>query len=150
MSLEDIAPERRKQTPRVRSWHFEPGKPIPMPDVEDDREKFKPSTVKSVLAWLESKEPEFHDMPPTPIQLNLSKTARDPNMLSIDQLMNYGVGAAERMEHLYFRTSTCEVLLRQKSDRKILFGFHFLCARDQSNRVIVGPFLRAEIKQGAA
>jgi len=123
---------------RVLAWQPEPGQPLPIPLLADDSDQFPIEAVKQVRAWLAQSAPEFHDAPPTATVVTLSRPA--PGVRKAD--VQYSVGEGVR-ETLLFRHSTMEILLKNSKYGTITAKFRYLVARDESNRVILGPMLRA-------
>ncbi len=166
MSLTNIAPNRRKLTPKVKHWNITPGQPVPLPTIEDDRSEFKVDVVKDVLAWLESIKPGVKK--PTPITINLSRVPAGNfqqvlkrfgkayqalfgptgEIISgqaddlIKSQIDYGSAAEIIVQGIRFRAQTVEMPLEDAGLKRITFTFHYLAARDDQNRIIVGPFLK--------
>lgn len=140
-----IAQQRRPGTVAVLQWQPQPGKPLPDPLLEDDREAFPAEVVKNALTWLESKRAEFEkDFKPTPITLALSRPieSRLGPVTPVKIEAQYGVGEAEKQSlgaaFTQFQTCTIEICLRNKKHGPVEASYHYLAAREQgTNRVIV-------------
>jgi hypothetical protein len=141
---------RSKYGVKVRRWDAQLGKPLPMPLLEDDRQYLPAETVKEVSAWLESRKPEFEKDPtPTPIILTMSAPinartdarSQPPVRLTV----RYGKPGdpPEKMRYGLFTAQTIEVILRPENKPKLILAkYHYLAARDEKGRCIVGPHLR--------
>lgn len=135
---------------RVLAWEPQPGQPLPLPRLEDDREEFPVEVVKSVLAWLGSRKAEFvRDPTPTPIHITMGQTIGREGQTPTRLRVHYGKPGdpAENMHFANFTASTIEVVLRTKKAAPITATFHYLAARDELGRAIVGPYLRHVQKQ---
>lgn len=143
----EIKVKRNTGVLRVLKWEPQPGKPIPLPLIADDRALFPVETVKAVLAWLEQRRPEFEkDHTPTPIVITMGQTidAHKAGIQTRSKLrVRYGkIGdPPERIATVDFIASTYEMLLRSRK-RQIEAKYTFLVARDPAGRVICGPRLR--------
>ncbi len=136
--------QRRPGTVAVLQWQPQPGMALPDPLLADDREVFPAQVVRGVLAWLESKRPEFEkDFAPTPIVLTLSRPVESRlgpvTPVKIDT--QYGVGTPEKQSmgatFSQFQTCTVEICLKNKKHAPVEASYHYLAAREQgTNRVI--------------
>lgn len=137
--------QRRPGTVAVLQWQPQPGMALPDPLLADDREAFPAQVVRGVLAWLESKRPEFEkDFAPTPIVLTLSRPvdSRLGPVTPVKIDAQYGVGAPEKQSmgatFSQFQTCTVEICLKNKKHAPVEASYHYLAAREQgTNRVIV-------------
>lgn len=134
---------------RVLGWNPQPGKPLPLPRISDDRALFAEGVVRDVLAWLKKRQPEFErDRTPTDITIRVAKTI-DGHKAGIQTksklMVKYGkIGdRPEQIGTLYFDCATYELLLKDQR-RKLTAKFTYLVARDQDGRAICGPYLRHE------
>lgn len=116
----------------ILNWEPVPGMALPTPRIDDDSLCFADDCVKNVRAWLRQTAPAFVNADPTPITLTLERSGGR---------VEYCVGDGVK-EILHFRHSTIELLLRDKKTRVIIAKYRYLAARDQYNRIIVGPQLR--------
>lgn len=117
----------------VDNWEAVPGHALPTPRISDDSGCFDDAVVKNVRAWLAKTAPEFVNAPPTPIMLILDRASGGR--------VEYCVGDGVK-EVLHFRHSTVELLHRDKKTHVIIAKYRYLAARDQHNRVILGPQLK--------
>ncbi len=122
-------------------WTVNPGDDTPEPILSDDSDKVKDvEAVKNIRRWLESTRPEmqryFDEHGPTPIHVQLG---RGPGTFAVEYCVGGGVGECGH----FFRHQTCEVplMVQWGGGPKVLVTFHYICARDQYNHVILGPRL---------
>jgi hypothetical protein len=143
----EIKVKRKHGFLRVLKWEPQPGKPIPLPLIADDRALFPVDVVKGVSAWLLKRRPEFEkDQTPTPIVISVGETI-DGHKAGIQTRsklrVRYGkIGdPPERIGIVDFVASTYEMLLRSRK-RQIEAKYTYLVARDAAGRIICGPRLR--------
>jgi len=139
---------RRGYGLRIKAWDPQIGQQLPLPIVEDDREKLPPDTVKLVLQWLEKIKPSFmKDRTPTPIVISVGSpiNARDEKESKVKLQVKYGRAGdpPEKITCLTFTPATYEMLLMDKRPGRprITAKFHYLVARDEMGRTICGPYL---------
>lgn len=136
---------RSKYGLRIRAWDPEPGKPLPMPIVEDDRATLPIGVVKHALAWLEQRKPEFlKDREPTPVLITMGQPI-DGRKKSTNLKLHVRYGKAgdppEKIGEAMFTAATYEMLLRSRKRGLIQAKYTYLVARDQQGRTICGPYL---------
>lgn len=108
--------------------------------VQDDSAQFPVEVVKNIRAWLEQTRTEFErpEAEPTPIIITLTRgVTQKPRDFAARVEYCVGIGVKEM---LHFRHATVEILRRERG--LILAKYRYLCARDQFNRVILGPQIR--------
>lgn len=135
---------------RPLAWEPQPGQPMPLPRLEDDRALFPPEVVKKVIAWLNWRKEEFvRDRTPTPITITMGQTIGREGQTKTRLTVKYGKPGdpPEKISFANFTASTVEIVLRNKRRAPITATFHYLAARDELGRAIVGPYLRHEQKR---
>lgn len=148
----------RRQTPRVKSWEPQPGNPLPEPVLEDDRDQIDPVVVKNVLMWLNQMKAEYQERfratGGTPIRITMDRpipsqefvpnnrgrklpAIKTPSRIRIQ----YNDGLNQCREGGTWGCATVEMILKDKRRAPVIASYHYLAARDEQNRCIVGPLL---------
>lgn len=139
----------RLPTPRPIAWDPQPGKPLPMPVLADDRESFPVEVVKQVLEWLASLKPQFDATPkPTDQIIKIGQTIDGRKKVTPTKIrVMYQAGQSLTLQSHDFSAGTVEMLLRDRKGAPIEATYHYLAARAADGRCIVGPYLRHQQKQ---
>ena len=137
---------RSKYGIRVLAWEPQPGKPLPLPRLEDDRHLFPAAVVKDVLDWLDQRYAEFRLLDkPTPITITMSQPIDGHKLRTPARMkVRYGLpgDTGEAVGGFDFSAATIEILLRAKKGAPITAKFHYMAARERDGRAIVGPYLK--------